>query len=104
MPLNTMKDLLIEQLNELHSGEQHSAEILPKLADAASNPKLAAALRSHAEDTQRHVSRLETVFEAIGVSPRPFARGESYGMKGLCRDCMNLAGMTVRIRTFAMRR
>jgi ferritin-like metal-binding protein YciE len=94
MPLNTMNNLLIEQINELYGAEKHCAEVLPRLARAASSPKLAAALRSHADQTEEHLSRLESVFEEVGASPRPSTRPESKGMKGLCQDCMNLANMT----------
>ena len=90
MPLNTMKGLLIDQLNELYAAEKHGAEMLPKLMRAASSPKLAAALRSHADETKEHLSRLESVFEGLGAAPR---RVESKGMKGLCQDCMKLADM-----------
>jgi hypothetical protein len=35
-----MRDLLIEQLNELYAAEQHCTEVLPRLAKAASSHQL----------------------------------------------------------------
>jgi ferritin-like metal-binding protein YciE len=92
MPLNTMKDLLLTQLNELYAAEKHNSEVLPRLARSASNPKLAAAIRSHADETKEHITRLDGVFEELGERPRA-ARAETKGMKGLCQDCLSLASM-----------
>ena len=93
MPLNTMRDLLIDQLNELHAAERHSLDVLPKLAKAAASPKLARALRDHAEESKEHLSRLNDVFEELGVRVRAPERAESMASKGLCRDCLRLAEM-----------
>lgn len=90
MPLNTMKDLLVTQLNELYAAEKHSAEVLPRLAKAASDPGLKSALRSHADETRGRLTRLDGVFNALDERPRA-ARAESKGMKGLCQDCLDLA-------------
>jgi len=81
----------IEQLNELHAAEEHSAEVLPQLAEAASSPELAAIFRVHGKQTGEHVSRLDRVFKELGVKPRPRARAETAAMKGLYDDCMKLA-------------
>lgn len=90
MPLKTMQDLLVKQLIELVAGEKHHCELLPQLADAATNPKLASAFRNHAKEEKEHVTRLETVFEDLGIQPKS-ARTESKAMKGLADDCLRLA-------------
>jgi ferritin-like metal-binding protein YciE len=92
MFLRTMKDLLVDQLDELYAAEAHRAVVLPKLASAASSSTLSAVLRSHAEQSDSHVSRLMAAFNALGVTPRAPTSAESEGMKGLCADCMTLAG------------
>ena len=93
MPLNTMKDLLLDQLNELYAAEKHSLEVLPKLAKAASSPKLAQAFRDHAQESKEHLSRLDTIFDDLGTSARTPGRAESKASKGLCQDCLKLASM-----------
>lgn len=91
MALKTMKDLLVDHMNELYAAERHASELLPKLAKNASSPELASMLRAHAADTKGHVDRLDAAFKDIGERPRP-ARAESSGMKGLAKDCLEMAG------------
>ena len=42
---------------------------LPKVADAAHNPTLKAAVQQHLRETQNHVNRLERAFQLLGKSP-----------------------------------
>lgn len=93
MPLDTMKDLLVSQLNELHAAERHGGELLPRLAESASDRKLAETLRAHATESKEHLARLENAFEELGVRT-PSARSESEGVKGIAKDCLVLAKMS----------
>ncbi len=93
MPLHamhTMKDLLVTQLNELHAAEKHCSTLLTSLADHASDRALAELLRSHGSETQEHLARLDAVFKELGLKPH-VARAETACMKGLARDCLELA-------------
>ena len=87
--MHSLKDLLVEQLNELYAAESHSHAVLAKLANAASSPKLAEALRMHADETKQHIARLDRVFGEIGGRPRKL---ETHGCKGLLEDCTEIAG------------
>ena len=89
--IHSLKDLLTEQLHELYAAETHSHTVLVKLAGAASSPKLAEALRAHADETKQHIARLERVFGEIGGKPRKL---ETHGCKGLLEDCTEIAGRT----------
>jgi len=91
MPLNTLKDLLIEQLSELRQAEKHGQETLPRLAAAASSAELATAFRAHADLAREHVDRLDAIFMRLQATPH---HRETRGMKGLLKDCMKLAGTT----------
>lgn len=97
MPLKTMNDLLVTQLKELYAAEKHSEKVLPTLARSASDPSLSAALRTHAQETREHIARLEKVLDEVlegsDSRPRPTARAETKGMKGLIHDCLDLAKM-----------
>ena len=53
------------------------------MADAASNPKLRKAFQHHLQETERHVSRLEKAFSALGQSP---ATKTCDAMKGLIAE------------------
>lgn len=86
--MHSLKDLLVEQLQELHASETHSQAILTRLASAASSPKLVDALRAHLEETKQQVSRLERVFGEIGTKPK---RLETHGSKGILEDCAEIA-------------
>lgn len=83
MKLDSLQDVLEEQLNDLCSAEQQLVEALPKMADAASNPELQDAFRQHLEETREHVSRLEDVFELTGIKQ---GNEECKAMKGLIAE------------------
>jgi ferritin-like metal-binding protein YciE len=77
--MRSLKDLLIEQVNELHTAETQSETVLNKVASAASSPKLAEAIRAHIEETKHHMERLDRVFGELGIKPK---RAEMHGSKG----------------------
>lgn len=64
MPL--LKELLVDQLQDLLHAETQLTNALPKMAEAAHNPKLKEAFEKHLEQTQNHVQRLNKVFELMG--------------------------------------
>jgi ferritin-like metal-binding protein YciE len=86
--MHSLKDLLVEQLHELHASETHSQAILARVAGAASSPKLVEALRAHLDETKQHIARLERVFGEIGAKPK---RLETHGSKGILEDCSEIA-------------
>lgn len=64
--MNSLNDLFIEELKDLHNAEKQIIAALPKMQKAASNPELQSAFEEHLEQTKEHVNRLEKVFEIIG--------------------------------------
>lgn len=91
MPLRTMRELLIDQLNELYAAEKHGREVLSLLTRSATSSRLGQLFREHADETVEHLSRLEAIFRELGTSPSTPARVESKASKGLCEDCLRLA-------------
>ena len=87
--MKSLKDLLIEQIHELHAAEVHSETVLAKLAAASSSPKLGEAIRAHIDETKQHLARLDRVFGELGIKPKKI---ETHGSKGLLEDCTSLAG------------
>jgi ferritin-like metal-binding protein YciE len=61
----TLHDAFIDELRDTYDAEKQLTKALPKLAKAASNPKLRAAFEAHLAETQGHVERLEQVFESV---------------------------------------
>lgn len=81
--LNSMKDLFIDQLEDLYDAENRLIDALPKMAKAASNPQLQAAFREHLAETKQQAQRLEEIFKLIGCEPE---RETCDAMKGLLKE------------------
>src|ERR1700719_1176692 len=83
LKLDSLRDLLIEELRDLYNAENQLVEALPKLAEAASSNELKSAFNHHLQETRQHVSRLERIFQQIGEKPA----GETCeAMKGLVKE------------------
>lgn len=83
MKLETMKELLLDELQDLYSAETQITKALPKMAKASSSSDLKHAFESHLEETEGHVQRLETIFKHLKESPK----GKTCeGMKGLLKE------------------
>lgn len=83
MTIDNLEQLLEEELKDIYDAEKQLVKALPKMAKAASSPELKAALTEHLEVTTNQVSRLEQVFESLGMK----AKGKTCnGMKGLVEE------------------
>ena len=69
MALDTLQDLLVEELKDTYSAETQIVAALPKMAAAATSPQLKAAFEKHLIETQNQVKRLEQIFQHLGESP-----------------------------------
>ena len=78
--LNTLRDLLVDELRDLHSAETQLVKALPKMAKAATDDKLKTGFSHHLEQTKEHVSRLEKALGILEVKP---AGKTCQAMKGL---------------------
>jgi ferritin-like metal-binding protein YciE len=67
MPMDTLAELMEDELKDLFSAENQLLRALPKLAKKASDPKLKDAFTSHFAETQGHVARLETIGQELGI-------------------------------------
>ncbi len=68
--MNTLDELLVDELRDLLDAEKQLVKALPKMARAASFAELKTAFQEHLEQTKGHVSRLEQVFENLGQKAR----------------------------------
>src|SRR5450631_1181618 len=66
----TFHDLLINELQDLFFAEHQLLKALPKMAKAASNPKLKSGFISHLGQTREHVKRLATALGILGCPPK----------------------------------
>ena len=60
-------EFFIDQLQDIYWAEQKLITALPRLEAAASSTELRQAFSSHLQETKNHVTRVEKVFELIGV-------------------------------------
>ncbi len=63
--MESVHELLIEQMRDLYDAEKQLVKALPKLAKTASNEQLKEAFQEHMEQTRGHVQRLEQAFELL---------------------------------------
>lgn len=70
MTIATLDDLFLRTLKDVLYAERKILRALPRMERKASDPKLKAALAAHRDETEEHVTRLETVFESIGKPAR----------------------------------
>ena len=70
MKLNTLQDLLIEELQDIYDAENQILKALPKMAKAASAPQLQQAFEEHLEQSRKHVESLDQVFEQFGAKAK----------------------------------
>jgi ferritin-like metal-binding protein YciE len=83
MSVETMQELLIDELKDLYSAEKQIVRALPKLAKAASSPELQEALLDHLEETKAQVVRLEQIGEIVG---KKLTGKTCVGMKGVLEE------------------
>lgn len=69
MPL--VRELLVEELQDLLHAESQLKAALPKMAKAAHHPKLREAFEKHLVQTEGHAERLKKVFELLGENAEP---------------------------------
>jgi len=83
MGFNSLKDVLQEQLEDLHSAETQLIEALPKMAQAANHEPLREAFEHHLDETRDHLKRVKEALGEIGVSSPTEV---CMGMKGLITE------------------
>jgi ferritin-like metal-binding protein YciE len=81
--LNSLHDLLIDELRDLYSAETQLISALPKMAEAANDNELKNGFTEHLQETKGHLARLEEALTALQAS------GDGkvcHAMKGLVQE------------------
>ena len=89
MEMETLQDLYVDELKDLWSAETQLLKALPRMAKAATHPKLKRAFMKHEKQTRQHVKRLERICKGLDVSPRG---KKCVGMEGLIKEGKELIG------------
>src|SRR6185437_3876828 len=69
--MDQLKELLVDNLQDLLHAESQLVDALPKMAQAAHHPKLKEAFEKHLQQTETHVDRLKQAFELLGEKAQP---------------------------------
>ncbi|APP75451.1 ferritin-like domain-containing protein [Xanthomonas vesicatoria] len=83
MAIKTVEELFIHELSDIYSAEKQLTKSLPRLARAATEPKLKAAFETHLEETQGQIERLDQVVEVLGIKLK---RIKCAAMEGLVEE------------------
>lgn len=87
MARTTVEDLFIHELSDVYSAEKQITKALPRLARASTNPKLAEAFKSHLEETQGQIERIDQLVEQGGLKLK---RMKCVAMEGLIEESKEL--------------
>ncbi|HEV2354173.1 MAG TPA: ferritin-like domain-containing protein [Puia sp.] len=63
-----LRNFFIEQMQLIYWAEQKTVQSLAKLEEGAHSAELKQAFNSHLQETKNHVSRLEKIFQKLGIS------------------------------------
>src|SRR5579871_2014773 len=81
--MESLRELLVEELSDLYSAEKQLVQALPKIAKAADSENLRQAIEDHLEETTQQVSRLDEVFKKLAEKPK---RKKCKAMEGLIEE------------------
>ncbi len=79
-----IKELLIDELEDILSAEEQIVEALPEMASAAQSSDLKHAFESHLKETKGQIQRLTKIFKLLEIEKKEkFCKGT----KGLIDEC-----------------
>jgi ferritin-like metal-binding protein YciE len=68
--MESLEDLMQDELKDIYDAEKQLTKALPKLAKKAANEDLREALQQHLQETEGHIERLEQIFEQLEMPAR----------------------------------
>jgi ferritin-like metal-binding protein YciE len=83
MPMESLHDLLTDELKDMFSAETQLTKALPRMAKKATNPELKRAFERHLKQTEEHVRRVERICNNLEIKPRG---KKCMGMEGLVEE------------------
>jgi ferritin-like metal-binding protein YciE len=85
--MDTLQELFESTLRNVYYAEKQIAKTLPKMAKKATSERVAEAFRTHLDQTQSQIARLDKVFELIGAQ----AKGKKCdGIQGTIKEAEGL--------------
>jgi ferritin-like metal-binding protein YciE len=91
--MDSLEDLLQDELKDLYDAEKQLTKALPKLVKKAANEELKEAFEEHLQETEGHIERLEQIFRQMDMPVRgkkcegmQYLIAEGNEMIGECED------------------
>jgi ferritin-like metal-binding protein YciE len=88
-PIQTLDDLFVHTLQDIYYAENQIVKNLSAMIGKAANPELKNAFQSHPAETERHVRRLEQVFQMHG---QPVKGTDCPAMDGILSEATDVIG------------
>jgi len=86
-----LEKFFVDQLKDIYYAEQHLVKALPEMQKAATSEELEDAFEEHLKQTERHVKRLEKVFQLVGKK----AEGKKCeAIEGLTKEAKSIISET----------
>jgi ferritin-like metal-binding protein YciE len=70
MKIESLQQLLVDELQDLYDGENRILKALPKMAEQAHSSQLKSAFQQHERETQQQVRRLDQIFDQLRDADR----------------------------------
>ncbi len=84
MKIENLRQLFIDELQDLYSAEDQIIEALPKMAEKSSSGELRNAFNTHLQQSKGHKARLDRIFDQIPDIDRDDKTCE--GIKGIIKE------------------
>lgn len=85
--MESLAELLEEELKDLYSAENQLLKAMPRIAKRISSPTLLKAFEMHRRETENQVTRLERIAKELGIKPK----GKTCAaMKGLIEEAKEI--------------
>ncbi|MGC3969717.1 MAG: ferritin-like domain-containing protein [Pirellulales bacterium] len=79
----SLHDLFVKELQDLHSAERQLLDALPTMSEAAHSKSLKRAFELHRRETEEHVDRLRVIFDELELDPES---KKCHAMSGLIAE------------------
>lgn len=88
MKLESLRELFIDELEDLYSAEKMITKALPKMAKEAGSPELRKAFEEHLRQTEGHVRRLDQIFDELERVDKDVDREDKKckGIEGIIKE------------------
>ena len=83
MSVKSIEELFVHELSDIYSAEKQPTKALPRLARAADHPALADGFRTHLEETQGQIERIDRIVELLDIRLK---RIKCAAMEGLVEE------------------